>query len=227
MFKSKRRPIVIPQSEHGRLAGTLAALWGNPKFGLPEPDRDSIIAGVALHDRGYGLLDMLAIGELSEQEWLAVTRRGFNKTFSDPIADLIVRYHLRRLVRTNHEVTGRELLVEFDKAIENELEANQLSEREFERLDRITNFCDSIAFDFCFETPTLGTRLVYPQPASEIAVSLRYKVDGGRIYVAPWPFSVPSYSTFIVGYQTAGYPEQLEPLILPIQILQLEGTLSD
>ena len=29
MFKSKQRPIVIPQWEHQKLAGTLALLWGN------------------------------------------------------------------------------------------------------------------------------------------------------------------------------------------------------
>ena len=28
MFKSKSRPFVIPQSEHLRLVGTLAMLWG-------------------------------------------------------------------------------------------------------------------------------------------------------------------------------------------------------
>ena len=32
MFRSKARPIVIPQYEHGRLAGTLAQHWGNDHF---------------------------------------------------------------------------------------------------------------------------------------------------------------------------------------------------
>ena len=29
MFKSKLRPVVVPQWEHEKLAGTLALLWGN------------------------------------------------------------------------------------------------------------------------------------------------------------------------------------------------------
>jgi len=64
MFKSKLRPIVIPQSEHAKLAGTLALLWGNTSFDLPETDWLSFIAGVGLHDRGYGYLDTSAIDEM-------------------------------------------------------------------------------------------------------------------------------------------------------------------
>jgi len=32
MFKSKQRPIAIPQWEHQKLAGTLALLWGNGRL---------------------------------------------------------------------------------------------------------------------------------------------------------------------------------------------------
>ncbi len=35
MFKSKLRPIAIPQFEHEKLVGTLALLWGNAAFELP------------------------------------------------------------------------------------------------------------------------------------------------------------------------------------------------
>ena len=68
MFKSRSRPIVIPQSEHLRLVGTLARLWGNDDFDLPPVERNSMIAGMALHDRGYSQLDNSAIGEMSEEE---------------------------------------------------------------------------------------------------------------------------------------------------------------
>src|SRR5436190_17322232 len=61
MFKSKRRQIVIPQSEHLRLVGSLAMLWGNADFDLPPVEHVSMIAGMALHDRGYGQLDNSAI----------------------------------------------------------------------------------------------------------------------------------------------------------------------
>ena len=46
MFESKLRPIVIPQSEHLKLVGTLALLWGNADFDLPPIERLSMVAGM-------------------------------------------------------------------------------------------------------------------------------------------------------------------------------------
>ncbi len=57
MFKSKQRPLAIPQSEHQKLAGTLALIWGNDDFERPVVPFKSFLAGVGLHDRAYGPLD--------------------------------------------------------------------------------------------------------------------------------------------------------------------------
>ena len=62
MFKSTQRPIVIPQSEHLKLAGALAQLWGNAEFELPPLPRLSVVTGIALHDRAFGYLDDLPVG---------------------------------------------------------------------------------------------------------------------------------------------------------------------
>ena len=78
MFKSSKRPIVIPQSEHLRLAGALAMLWGNDLFEFPPLPLPSVVMGIGLHDRGYGYLDNHAIGEVDEETWLRITRRGFS-----------------------------------------------------------------------------------------------------------------------------------------------------
>ena len=75
MFKSKRRPIVTPQSEHLKLVGTLAMLWGNDDFDSPPVDRASMIAGMGLHDRGYGYLDNHPIGGMEDSEWFEIARR--------------------------------------------------------------------------------------------------------------------------------------------------------
>jgi hypothetical protein len=50
MFKSKQRPIAIPQWEHQKLAGTLALLWGNADFERPLVAFESFLVGVGLHD---------------------------------------------------------------------------------------------------------------------------------------------------------------------------------
>jgi len=62
MFTSKQRPIVIPQWEHQKLAGTLALLWGNADFERPPVPFESFLTGIGLHDRAYGPLDNLPIG---------------------------------------------------------------------------------------------------------------------------------------------------------------------
>ena len=98
MFKSERRAIAIPQWEHLRLAGTLALLWGNEEFDPPPVPPLSLLSGIGLHDRAYGPLDLFAIGEYAEDDWLALTRTGFYMSWSDPIADVIVKLHLKRLV---------------------------------------------------------------------------------------------------------------------------------
>ena len=58
---------MIPQSEHLRLVGAMAMLWGNENFDVPPVERNSMMAGMALHDRGYGVLDNSAIGEMAEE----------------------------------------------------------------------------------------------------------------------------------------------------------------
>ncbi|WP_345305051.1 hypothetical protein [Candidatus Villigracilis saccharophilus] len=40
MFRSKRRQIVTPQSEHLKLVGTLAMLWSNHQFDHPPVERN-------------------------------------------------------------------------------------------------------------------------------------------------------------------------------------------
>jgi len=48
MFKSKQRPIAIPQWEHQKLAGTLALLWGNATFERPPIPFESFLTGIGL-----------------------------------------------------------------------------------------------------------------------------------------------------------------------------------
>ncbi|MFL7867363.1 MAG: DUF3891 family protein, partial [Anaerolineales bacterium] len=89
MFKSKRRPLVTPQSEHLKLVGTLAMLWGNDAFELPPIERESMILGMGTHDRGYGYLDNHPIGGMDDSEWFPVARRTFTMPCSDVVADTI------------------------------------------------------------------------------------------------------------------------------------------
>lgn len=218
MFKSKQRPIAISQWEHQKLAGTLALLWGNADFERPAVPFESFVTGVGLHDRAYGPFDNLPIGEVPEQEWLSLTRAGFDMAWSDPTADLIAKMHLKRLASYGDAPARQALAAEMAQAIDEYVRRHGLDMATFERLDRITNLCDRIAFDFCFEAPAEGEVRIFPSNASSAEVQVHYRIAEGRVEVEPWPFAVSSHSGYLVGYQLDGYPSVLEPVVVPYRI---------
>ena len=214
MFKSRRRPIVTPQSEHLRLVGTLAMLWGNDDFDIPPIEQASMIAGMGLHDRGYGFLDNSPIGGMSEEEWNGIARRGFYMQYSDVTADTIAKYHVRRLASHNDSAERKAMAAEFSQVIDEQLKRHNLSRELFDRVDRITNFCDKISFDFCMDAPGADSVSVFARNHDDIETAVAYHVEDGVITAAPWPFSVDLYEGYIIAYRLEGYPEKLDPFIL-------------
>ena len=220
MFKSKRRAIITPQSEHLRLVGMLAMLWGNDDFDSPPIDRSSMVTGMGLHDRGYGFLDNLAIGGMKEEEWNGVARRGFYMQYSDIVADTIAKYHIRRLSSHDESAERKAMTAEFSQVIDEQLRQNGLSKALFDRLDRITNLCDKISFDFCMDVPVTGSISIYQRNSEDTEVLVQYHVEDGVIRVTPWPFSVTSYEGYLIAYQSDGYPEKLDPFLLRYRLEQ-------
>jgi hypothetical protein len=220
MFKSKQHTVAIPQSEHQKLAGTLALLWGNADFERPPVPFESFLMGVGLHDRAYGPLDNLPIGEITEEEWLALTRSGFEMTWADPIADLITKMHLKRLASYGSAPARQAMTAEMAQAIQVQIQRHGLDATTFERIDRITNLCDSIAFDFCFEAPAEGVVRIFPRNDRDEEVAVGYRIESCAIQVEPWPFGVDSHKGYLVGSRLEGYPVVLEPVIISYQLEQ-------
>ena len=218
MFKSKRRQIVIPQSEHLRLVGALAMLWGNADFDLPPVERVSMVAGMALHDRGYGHLDNSAIGEMSEEEWQGIARRSFSMYNSDVVTDTIIKYHVRRLASYYNTHERQALTAEFSQAIKEQLQAHNLSKEIFERMDRITELTDNISFLFCVDAPDSGMVSIFPRNHADTEALVQYEVADGVIHVSPWPFSLDKFEGYIFAYLLDGYPARLDPFILTYQL---------
>ena len=215
MFKSKRRPIVTPQSEHLKLVGTLALLWGNEDFDFPSIERTSMVAGMGLHDRGYGYLDNHPIGGMEDAEWFPIARRTFYMPCSDVVADTIVKYHFRRLASHDDSAARKALTEEFSKGIDEHLKKHNLSEALYDHIDRITDLCDSLSFRFCFDVPASGGISIFPRNGENRETTVSYHVEEGSITASPWPFSVDFYEGYLVAYRSDGYPEQLDPVILP------------
>ena len=218
MFKSKRRDIVTPQTEHLKLVGTLAMLWGNENFDMPLIERNSMIAGMGLHDRGYGYLDNAPIGGMTDEVWIPIARRGFFMECSDIVADTIVKYHFRRLASHGETEARKSLAAEFSQSIDRQLKENDLPKILFDRIDRITDLCDMISFSFCFDVPVSGEVFIHPRNGEDNEASVRFEVENGIIHVEPWPFSVNEHIGYLVAYRMEGYPERLDPVILPYQL---------
>ena len=218
MFKSKRRSIVTPQSEHLKLVGTLAMLWGNDDFDSPPIERTSMIAGMGLHDRGYGYLDNHPIGGMGDAEWFPIARRTFYMPCSDVVADTIVKYHFRRLASHDDSPGRKELTAEFSEALDEHLGKHSLSKVLFDRIDRITDLCDSLSFVFCREAPASGEISIFPRNGEDTEVIVKYHVEEGVISASPWPYSEDRYEGYLVAYKSDGYPERLDPVILTYEL---------
>ena len=214
MFRSKCRQIVTPQSEHLKLVGTLAMLWGNQQFDTPPIERDSMIMGMGLHDRGYGYLDNSPIGGMRDEEWEVIARRGFNMECSDIAADTIVKYHFRRLASHGTSEIRQRLYADFTKGIDEQLEKHNLSRILFDRMDRITDLLDRLSFEFCFDIPASGTISIFPRNGEDTEVTMEYHVENGEINVTPWPFSVEEHRGYLIAYHADEYPKRLDPVIL-------------
>ncbi len=218
MFKSARRPIIIPQSEHLKLAGTVALLWGNAQFEFPPLPRLSLVAGNGLHDRGYGYLDNHPIGGMDDQEWFPIARRGFLMPSADPIANTITRYHILRLLAYRDTPGRRALAQELRPIMEDEMAQHGLSAELFKQVDRMTNLCDQVSFDFCFEEPTEGEVDVFSRYSPPEHQTVRYRIAESEITLDPWPLQVDEHNGYLVGYQREDYPDQSEAIIVPYHL---------
>ncbi len=216
MFKSRARAIIIPQAEHARFAGVLAHLWGNEFFDSPHIPHASFVTGVTFHDRGYEMLDNASIKEIDKDTWLEFQKRGALPQFTDIHADLVVRFHVRRLLLT-HATPDREALAgEIGKQIDSSLATHRLTAAAFAWTDHITHLCDALSFDFCFEERKKNLLAVHLKWGSDELVDVQYEIcDSGEIIISPWPLCVEKYQGFLIGYELEGYPTRQEPVHVP------------
>lgn len=225
MFRSKARPIIIPQSEHARLAGLIALYWGNHDIAPPSIDRRAFTLGVTLHDRGYGLLDTMGIGEVDDAIWLATQKRGIEATLNDPTADTVALMHLRRLLNISNHPDTKAVIDRAENRIAATIERTPYDRELFEQADTITRTCDMISFRFCFEEPIEFEETVISHGAS-VGIQVQI-IESGQIRLNPWPLTVPELRGFILGYEETGYPDHPEPIMVEFTMQPSTSWLSD
>jgi hypothetical protein len=180
--------VIYPQREHAVFAAGLALAWAE----RPSLPFESFIRGVALHDRGYPEHDVDEIGAAPRERWLELQRNGFGEHDDDPVVDLVVSMHVRRLVGEGP------VYDEMSAVLPRLRERAGVSEADAEAADRVTAFCDGIAFDVCFEGLS-------------------------EIHVDPWPFAPARLDVLLVGYRAEGYPQRLERVVELIRVRSAEA----
>jgi hypothetical protein len=214
VLRSRRRELVFPQAEHARLAAAIAQAWGNEQWKRPPVPFGAFVQAVALHDRGYGQLDADGIGEVSAERWLEIQRASFAPRGTDPVVDLLVALHVRRLVASRWSAAGPIALREFDAQLPALRRAAGIAASDAAEADRVMDLCDAIAFDFCVELPASGRVEVVPTRAAR-AVAVKFEVDGEGLNVLdPWPLGVARLDGFVLGFEAAGYPERQSPVVV-------------
>jgi Protein of unknown function (DUF3891) len=198
MFRSPDG-VVVPQAEHGRMAGAIAAVWG-----LPQPlPFGSLVRGVTLHDRGYGELDDDQIGVVEPERWVEIQRRGFGERSGDAVVDLVVALHIRRLIGDDEHPARVALAGEIEAGLPELREAAGVDEQEAHTADGVTEVCDRLSFAFCSGEPVIG----------EVR-GIRYRYDGAEtIGLEPWPLAVPWLAGVVGGFAADGYPRRLAPIV--------------
>jgi len=113
---------LITHPDHARLAGVLAARWGNAMFAKPEP-RNHVLYAISVHDDGWSARDAQptltpegkpsafssglvgkysAFEEIDLDDYLAVRRKAVDQVSAkDPYAALLVSMHTTNLL-TQH-----------------------------------------------------------------------------------------------------------------------------
>lgn len=236
MFQSRTREIIIPQSEHARFAAAIALVWGNQDIRSPQLPRESFALGVAIHDRGYGAFDSMALGAVDRQVWLATQRRGILDRAQDPVADTVALMHLRRLVAglatpptepslpTDQVRAAAALVDTASAAIDENLSRTEFDRDSFERADTVTRACDMISLRFCFEEATSFPQRVW-SGADERDIMVTVSGDA-TVTLDPWPLSIDVLSGYVLAYRSAGYPDHREAVLVPyvVKAKENEGT---
>jgi hypothetical protein len=208
--------VLIGQTDHSRLAGQLAAHWGNSDFVAPDP-YESMVRAATFHDYGwlryetsplinpdtgepYSFLQVpLGTTQLASYQWSLDWLTGI-----DPYAGLIINMHRTGLWQGRYDTIGHPkayTLTEMSLEVRELIKRNETwQERERKAWDRdqlemnyrLMQIWDLLALYFCCEDPYEEHIEPVPTSYSEKAgVTIKIKPAGpGKVSFDPYPFDV-------------------------------------
>lgn len=145
---------------------------------------------------------------MRSERWVGIQRRGFTPSGEDAVVDLVVALHVRRLLSSQDDDHERAAYAEVDRLIPSLLQRAGVTQEDGETADAITNVCDVISFEFCFESPSERDVRGY-----------HVVLDGhGRVNVDPWPFALPRLLGLVTAFTADGYPDRARPVVVPYDV---------
>ncbi len=195
--------LVIGQLSHSWLAGQLARVWGNARFGSVEP-REEIVLGAEQHDIGWARFDLRpmlnrqtglprSFRELTIEEHLAIWRDAPDLLMSQSAyAALVVSLHGLSLsaLRSRESPDSNRLLqshIEGERARQARLcRELKVTDLQKERVRRQMWTWDGISLALCSAWLPFSVTDV-PTVNGSTTIELRDRQDGA-LTIDPWPF---------------------------------------
>lgn len=196
--------LLITQSDHAALAGTVMALWR--RDGLPDhPRRQELLLAIREHDNGWREADAaprihpdsgrpLAFHELQSEDRIGIWRRGVDRfALKHPYAALLILRHAIEIHQHDWSSTSwkefGEELAELEKELQ---EASGVNQSTLQDDYRFLELADTLSLGAC------GALGVHDSEGT--SSGYRFALEPGRIRLVPFPFA--GATTLNVAFRT-------------------------
>jgi hypothetical protein len=212
---------LIEHREHARLAGRMAARWGNDEFAPPEPRAD-ILTAVNRHDDAWAERDAVpfltrqgrpsafsrelvgtysAFEEIDLADYLAVRGRATDAVAAEsPYAAIIVSMHTFDLLTSQADLRG---MSDSDKVLHRKFLDGQLM-RQVELIDTL-QACDSLSLAVCVRFPSeIALRHRHARRDETFAELICTPLGADTYRVDPYPFDADELNLYVPGRNLPG-----------------------
>jgi len=214
--------LLIPQAEHARLSGEVAANWDVPGFGEIEP-RDALLYAVGHHDDGWPEWEHspgvdtqgrpVNFDEMPPAEAIDIWRRSIARCADfDATAGYIVAGHFSALlqrfnswkwglpdVRTVAETFLADCRQEMDRWLANWPSRPAAAQASADHAVAVLQLFDALSLWLCCQGRTESAKFLFPG-----AGRFELMPDGdGEFLISPWPLRIPELRLSVPAHRVA------------------------
>ncbi len=207
MFYHQSSNLIIPHRFHARFASQIASFWGNEDFLLPLLSKEKWLSGIADHDRWYDEFDVVDIIALRDNERERLTQRkkyreqSIQKMNGEAVIDSIVLSHVKEMSKK---------LFSVDKEINEIIAKQNNNDIDYDMLQSLTLFFDSIAFDCSLWKDSDDTLTVPTYIWDWQKRTVTYIITWKTITIDPRPFYIPHFEILLYWCKREKYPINID-----------------